>query len=94
MTTSVTAAELRAQAARARLSGTMGELQDRLSPRSLAREATQGLADTADRAARAGVDTVRDNPGTAVGAVAVAVAFLARRQIARLLRKGRRNLTD
>lgn len=94
MTTSVAEAQLRADAAKARLAGTVGELQERLHPRALVRDATQGIAESADKVARAGLESVRDNPGKAAGVVAVAIAFLARGQIARLVQKRKRNHDD
>ena len=94
MTTNVAEAQLRANAAKAKLAGTVGELQERLHPRALVRDATQGMAESADKAARAGLETVRDNPGKAAGVAAVAIALLARNQIARFLRKRQRNLDD
>lgn len=89
----VIAARARAAAARARLSGTIDTLQTRLSPRALARDTVDSIADSSERALRNGADTVRRNPGLAAGVVALAGLWLARDRVkamAASLRPGRR----
>lgn len=76
-------AELRAAAARDRLSGTVAQLQERLDPKLLAREAK----DAGTAAALAGVDHARRNPGVVAGAVGLTGLLLARHRIARLFRR-------
>lgn len=82
------AAELRAAAARDRLSGTVAQLQARLDPKLLAREAKE--AGTA--AALDAVDRARRNPGVVAGAVGATTLLLARHRLAKLFfrRKPRR----
>lgn len=79
-------AEAQAKLARDRLSATIAELQDRLNPRTLALGAARDAQEAGERAARVGADTVRRNPGTATGLVALAGLFLARHRIAALFR--------
>ena len=81
----IAAAEHDATVARERLSRTVGQLQDRLSPKQIARRAVR---DAGDRSTAA-VDTARRNPGTAAGLVACAGLFLARHRIASLFRRRR-----
>lgn len=77
----LTAAEHHATVARQRLSSTLSELQQRLAPKRLAREAARDLAE----ASRTGADTVRNNPGAIAGVSALAGLFLARHRIAALI---------
>lgn len=79
-------AEARAKAARARLRGTLGEVQERLRPSNLAQDAletaTQGFAS----AARKGREAVRSRPLT-VAAIAGGIGLvMARGWIGSLLR--------
>ena len=74
----ISAARIEAERARARMMATAQELQDRLSPKTLARGAWEGAkAKGADMAEEA-VDTVRAHPGAAAGVVAALALFLAR----------------
>lgn len=78
-------AESQAQTARQRLAGTLVELQARLNPKALAREAVQELRETGEEFAREGLDAVKRHPLT-VGGIAAAIGlFLARRPIRQLL---------
>lgn len=84
---SVAAAERERDLARARVVQTMGALQDRLDPRTFARNATRDLTEAGSALADAGVLTVKRNPGAVAGITAVAGLFLARRSIAGLFRR-------
>lgn len=86
----VAAAETNALEARARLNGTVEALQSELAPRKLARAAKAEVLDGGGRAARAGWDVARRNPGIVAGAGALLVAFLARKRIADVVGKARR----
>lgn len=81
-------AEARAALARERLNGTVGALQTKLEPKSLALTARVEAERGGRRAARAAAG----HPAVAAGAVALLLGFLARRPIASLARKvvGRR----
>ena len=80
-------AEAEAQAARTRLFSTLGEVQDRLRPSTLAQDAmdtaTQGVA----TAARKGAEAVRARPVLAGAVVAGVGLFLARGLITRMFRR-------
>lgn len=75
--TRLSAAEAEAALARERLNATLGQLQERLDPQLLAREAQ--AAGTA--AGRAAIDGARRNPGVVAGAVAAVGLLLARHRI-------------
>jgi hypothetical protein len=83
--TRLAAAEANATAARERLSATVTELQQRLNPRRLAREAVSDMADAGSLAA----DSAGRNPGALAGAVAIAGLFLARHRVAHLFGRPR-----
>ena len=80
-------AEAEATAARERLNTTLAQLQVKLDPRTLTRQATKEVVDKSAAAAAAGIDTARRNPGAVAGATAVAGLFLARHRIAHLFRR-------
>jgi hypothetical protein len=80
-------AEAQAAAARERLSTTLGKLQVRLNPRTLASQAAREVADKGSAAAQASLNTAVRNPGAVAGATAVAGLFLARHRIASLFRR-------
>lgn len=88
------AAEQEAEAARARMNGTVALLQERLEPKRLAREARGGLIDARDAAVERAGDIARRRPGALAGAVAAAGLFLGRHRIARLLRRRRTKATS
>lgn len=74
----VDAARIEAERARARLMGSAQELQERLSPKTLARGAWEGAKDKGADLAEDAVDAVRARPLAAGGAVAALTLFLAR----------------
>ena len=77
-TPDIAAARIEAERARARLMGSAHELQERLSPRTLARDAWQGAKAKSADIAEDAVDAVRARPVTATGVVAALTLFLAR----------------
>ena len=74
----VAAARIEAERARAKLMGTAHELQERLSPRTLARDAWEGAKHKGADVVEDAVDAVRKRPVAAGGAVAALAVFLAR----------------
>ncbi|TXC71119.1 DUF3618 domain-containing protein [Sphingomonas ginsenosidivorax] len=94
MTESLTQAEIERDAARARVTQTLGELQDRLNPRTLARNAARDLTEAGSVIADKGAHTLKRNPGAVAGATAVAGLFLARHRIAGLFRRRSRDQID
>lgn len=76
-------AERRQEEARAHLSDTLNQLQAKLSPKVLARDAGRKAVSAGQDAA----DVARRNPGPVAGGVAVFGLFLARHRIARLFRR-------
>lgn len=78
-------AEAQAAEARERLSVTVSQLQARLDPKLLAKEARDASA----AAARAGVDQARRNPGVIAGALGAAVLLLVSRSIRNMRRRRR-----
>lgn len=64
--------------ARQRLTGTMVELQARLSPRNLVAEAVEEARDRAEKLAGDLAQSVRDRPATATAAVVTLILFLGR----------------
>lgn len=82
----IAAAERREALARERLTDTLHELQGRLKPKALARDAARAAAD----AGRSGANAAKRNPAPVAGAAAVGVLFLARKRIARLFRRNRK----
>lgn len=85
--TDVAAAERREAVARERLTGTMQELQAKLNPKVIARDAAARAVDSGKEAARTGADIAQRNPGTIAGAVAIIGLFLARHRIAKLFHR-------
>ena len=80
-------AQARSEAARARLSGTIGALQRRATPRALAQDVADTLQVRGLAALNGVAETARRKP-LAVGVVATLLGlFLARHRIARLLRR-------
>jgi len=73
--------------ARRQLARTVVALQSRLKPSALARDAIEELKDVSGEMARAGVESVKRNPLPTVGIVALLTAFIARKPLARLLRR-------
>ena len=74
----VVAMKLEAERRRARLMGTAHELQDRLSPRTLTKNAWEGAKSKGADLAEDAVDAVRARPLAAGGVVAALTLFFAR----------------
>lgn len=74
----VTAARIEAERARARMLDTAHDLQARLSPKVLARDAWEGAKVKGADLAEDAVDAVRSRPLAATGVVAAIALFLAR----------------
>ena len=74
----VTAARIEVERARARLLGAASELQERLKPKTLAREAWEGAKTKGADLAEEAVDAVKARPFIATGIAAVVAMFLAR----------------
>ncbi len=94
MTVSLAQAERDRDAARAQVSQTLGQLQDRLNPKTLARNAARDLTEAGTVIADKSAHTLKRNPGTVAGATAVAGLFLARHRIAGLFRRKSRDRID
>lgn len=77
-TLEIAAARAEAERSRARLMTTAHELQERLSPRTLAKGAWQGAKEKSADLAEDAVDAVRARPVAATGVVAAIAMFLAR----------------
>lgn len=77
-TPEVAAARIDAERRRARVMSIATELQERLSPRTLARGAWQGAKEKGADLAEDAVDAVRTRPLAATGVVAAIAMFLAR----------------
>jgi len=82
---SLAVAEARSVRARQRLAGTLVEIQARLNPKALAREAAQELREAGEELAREGLETVKRHPLTAAGMVGAVALFLARKPIRALI---------
>lgn len=77
-TPEVAAARTEAERRRSRLMATAHELQDRLSPKTLARDAWEGAKGKGADLAEDAVDAVKARPIAATGVVAAITMFLAR----------------
>jgi hypothetical protein len=77
-TPQIAAARIEAERSRARLMVTARELQDRISPGTLTRNAWEGAKVKGADLAEDAVDAVRKRPGVAGGVVAAIALFLAR----------------
>jgi hypothetical protein len=77
-TPEIAAARIEAERMRARLMVTARELQDRLSPGRLSRDAWEGAKMKGAELAEDAVDAVRRRPAVASGVVAAIALFLAR----------------
>lgn len=77
-TPEIAAARIEAERRRARLIATAHELQDRLSPKTLARDAWHGAKEKGADLAEDAVDAVRARPYATTGVVAAITMFLAR----------------
>ena len=74
----VAAARIEVERSRARLMSTAQELQERVSPKTLARDAWQGARTKGADLAEDAVDAVKARPAVAGSAVAALAVFLAR----------------
>ena len=74
----VAAARIEAERCRARLMGTAHELQERLSPRTLTRDAIEGVKHKGADLVEDAVDAVKNRPVATTGIVAALALFLAR----------------
>ena len=77
-TPEILAARQQVERSRARVMATAQEVQERLSPRTLAKGAWQGAKDKGADLAENTVDAVRSRPLAATGVVAAITMFLAR----------------
>jgi hypothetical protein len=77
-TPEVAAARIQVERSRARLMGTAHQLQERLSPKTIATNAWQGAKEKGADLAEDAVDVVRARPLAAGGVVAALTMFLAR----------------
>ena len=77
-TPEIAAARIVAERRRTRLMGTAQELQERLSPKTLARNTWQGAKEKGADLAEDAVDAVKARPLAATGVVAAITMFLAR----------------
>lgn len=83
-------ARARSQSARQRLLGTLDEMQGRLNPVTLAQDAVENVA---GRLVRDSVQAVRARPKAIAAAAGLAVLFLARKPLAKLLWSGTKRAT-
>ena len=77
-TPEIAAARIEVERSRGRLMGTAQELQERISPKVLARNTWQGAKEKGADLAEDAVDAVKARPIAAGGAVAALAMFLAR----------------
>jgi ElaB/YqjD/DUF883 family membrane-anchored ribosome-binding protein len=77
-TAEIAAARIEVERARERVMAAAHELQERLSPKTLARGAWQGAKEKGADIAEDAVDAVRSRPFAATGVVAAIAMFLAR----------------
>lgn len=77
-TPQIAAARMEVERSRGRLMSTAHELQDRLSPKTLARNTWQGAKEKGADLAENTVDAVKARPLAATGVVAAITMFLAR----------------
>lgn len=86
-TPEIAAARAEVDRSRARLMSTAHELQDRLSPKTLARNTWEGAKEKGADLAENTVDAVRARPLAASGVVAAVTMFLAREPLIELAGK-------
>jgi ElaB/YqjD/DUF883 family membrane-anchored ribosome-binding protein len=89
----VAEAEARIKQARARMLGTLGEVQQRLSPSSLAQDAVESATQSVAAAVRKGTDAVRSRPLAVAGAAGAIGLVLARGWIADIFKRRKRDET-
>jgi len=90
----IAAARIEVERSRARLMDTAQELQERLSPKTLARGAWAGAKEKGADLAEDAVDAVRARPFAATGIVAAITMFLAREPLMDLASKLAGGVTD
>lgn len=83
-------ARTRSNNARKRLFDTLDEMQTRLNPVTLAQDAVETVA---SGLVRDGVETVRKRPKAIAAVTGLAVLFMARKPLARLLWRGAKHAT-
>ena len=83
-TTEIVAARAEVDRSRARVMATAHELQERLSPKTLARNTWQGAKEKGADLAENTVDAVKARPLAATGVVAAITMFLAREPLMEL----------
>jgi ElaB/YqjD/DUF883 family membrane-anchored ribosome-binding protein len=83
----ITIAEARVRLARARLFGTIGEVQDRLKPSNLAQDAVESAAQGVASVARKGAEAVRARPFAAAAITGAIGLVMARGWIGDILGK-------
>jgi hypothetical protein len=83
----IAAARFEAERRRAHVDATAQELQERLSPKTLAKGAWQGAKEKGADLAEDAVDAVRTRPIAATGIVAAITMFLAREPLIELAGK-------
>lgn len=71
-------AEVAAEAARQRLAATLVDIQSRINPRALARDALAELRETGSELAQAGLEAAKRNSGTIIGVGIALVLVFAR----------------
>ena len=86
-TPQIAAARQEVERSRARVMATAHELQDRLSPKALARNTWQGAKEKGADLAEDAVDAVKARPLAATGVVAAITMFLAREPLTDLAGK-------
>ncbi|MES2445255.1 MAG: DUF3618 domain-containing protein [Pseudomonadota bacterium] len=86
----VAEAEARIAETRARLLGTLGEVQQRLSPSNLAQDAVDSATASVAAAVRKGTDAVRSRPLAVAGAAGAIGLVLARGWIADIFKGAKR----
>jgi hypothetical protein len=86
-TPEIASARLEVERSRSRLMGTAQELQERLSPKTLAKDAWQGAKEKGADLAEDAVDAVKSRPIAATGVVAAITMFLAREPLWELATK-------
>ena len=80
-TPQVAAARIEAERARARMMASAHQLQERISPRVLARDAWEGAKMKGADLVEDGVDAVKRHPGAVGGVAAAAMLFLLRQPL-------------
>ncbi|MGL4314356.1 MAG: hypothetical protein ACRCSO_10240 [Sphingomonas sp.] len=74
----IDAATAKSRAARQRLTATLVDIQQRLRPGVLLREAVEEMRDTGVDLIKSGLVKVRDNPGSVIGIGAMVAAYISR----------------